>query len=255
MPWKKPTLIAGNYKELDQLRRTCQGGHAHFILRGKDEQGKWKTTQAASYPEELCRVWASCCASAVVRMCRGPCDWKPALSTIKEEGERAEDELRAWDPVVPILTHVESLPDAMLHIDDYTLLYNHAWRSAEPIHQLEARAAVKCVQHACRTPACRQRRVLVLNDNMAVVLAMNKGRCSNHLLLRLCRKVAAHVLSHRLFVRFRYVESARNVADGPTRPWKKDQGCSISSGNECFREFLPPPGLEPPGVARGARHM
>ena len=149
----------------------------------------------------------------------------------------------------------------MLKESEYDLLYHHAWLHQEPIHQLEARAAVKCIQHACRTPACRHRRLLVLNDNMAVVMAMKKGRCRNFLLLKLTRKVGAYLLSHRIHARFRYVESERNVADGPTRPetWRRpqraSQGLGLAASDAALRQQLPPPGLEPLGRAERGRHM
>ena len=254
--WMKPTQIAASYEEIKGASRLCGGGHAHLILRGKTAEGGWKTTLAASYPMELCRVWASCCTSkgSGKQGTRGP-----QLPTIPEH-VGSSCCVRGWDPIVPVESRVEPLPDSMLIESDYQLLYNHAWLHAEPIHQLEARAAVKCIQHASRTPACRQKRLLVLNDNMAVVMAMNKGRCRDFLLLRLTRKVCAYVLAHRIHARFRYVESKRNVADGPTRPdtWRPEQRSEVlgqSAPDPGLRQQLPAQEVQPRGLAQQERHM
>jgi hypothetical protein len=108
-------------------------------------------------------------------------------------------DVRHWDPVIPIDNHVPQVPDYMLQLDDYKLLFNHPWRVHEAIHMLEGRAALKGGQHACRSPSCRYHRVLMLCDNMSVVTAFNKGRCQNHALLRLTRKLASFALCHNIF--------------------------------------------------------
>ena len=91
---------------------------------------------------------------------------------------------------------------------------NHASRPSGQVlvdthtHKLTLRLAGSKFRHRCRSPLCRNKRVLMLCDNMAVVMAFNKGRCQNHALLRLTRKLAAFALCHNIFYRFRYVESA-----------------------------------------------
>ncbi len=84
----------------------------------------------------------------------------------------------------------------------------------------------------------------MLCDNMSAVMAFNKGRCQNHALLRLTRKLAAFALSHNICFRVRYVESARNVADGPTRPDKLAQKAGIEGGESDLRIFVQTAGKE-----------
>ena len=84
---------------------------------------------------------------------------------------------------------------------------------------LEARAALRGVMHACRSPALRDKRVLFTSDNLAAVCAYAKGRARHFGLLRLCRRAAALTLAAGILPRWRYVESKRNCADAATRPW------------------------------------
>ena len=84
---------------------------------------------------------------------------------------------------------------------------------------LEARAALRGVMHACRSPALRDKRVLFTSDNLAAVCAYAKGRARNFGLLRLCRRAAALTLAAGILPRWRYVESKRICADAATRPW------------------------------------
>ena len=248
-PWMKPTKLAANYKQIRQLARRCQGGQTHVILKGKTAEGVFRTSLAASYPEALCDAWAVCVESAIT------CMKSSAEDNVIKELEGDDCNIRPWDPVIPVEWGVPPIPDSMLKLEDYTLLYNHAWRAPEAIHSLEARAALKGVFHACRTPACRSTRVLFLTDNMAVALAFAKGGCRNFGLLKHCRRLAASVLAYRICPCFRYVETARNVADGPTRPYKASEAPRVPAHHEAVRVILPPPGLEPRRLEDGGRHM
>ena len=60
-------------------------------------------------------------------------------------------------------------------------------------------------------------RVLLLCDNLSATHALNKGRATDGALLGLCRRSCAIQLATRMRVRWRYVESHRNPADGPSR--------------------------------------
>ena len=125
---------------------------------------------------------------------------------------------------------------------------NHATRPSSQVlvdththtHNLTLRLAGSKFRHRCRSPLCRNKRVLMLCDNMAVVMAFNKGRCQNHALLRLTRKLAAFALCHTIFYIFRYVEWARNVADGPNRPDKLAKEDRLKGGETGFRVFVQP---------------
>eukprot|EP00973_Karenia_brevis_P040809 5648733-Karenia_brevis.AAC.1 len=58
---------------------------------------------------------------------------------------------------------------------------------------------------------------------MAAVLSLSKGRACNSHLLCICRKVAAYVMCLNSFVRFRWVKSEHNRADGPSRWYMTDE--------------------------------
>ena len=76
-PWRKPTnFLAVNCPELRRELLLLPGagrchsslGCAHSVLRGKDEQGHWRTTTAKTYPSRLCRVLAAATHSAAQRL-------------------------------------------------------------------------------------------------------------------------------------------------------------------------------------------
>ena len=59
----------------------------------------------------------------------------------------------------------------------------------EPVHLCEARALLCTVKHASRNAKAHGSHVLVIGDNMSVVLAASKGRCSDYPLLRVLQRV------------------------------------------------------------------
>eukprot|EP00973_Karenia_brevis_P016561 2267256-Karenia_brevis.AAC.1 len=67
-----------------------------------------------------------------------------------------------------------------------------AWKEREKIHLLEGSVTLLAVRRLSRRLRSRNKRLLVLGDNMAVVLALSKGRASDFHLLSICRRVAAH---------------------------------------------------------------
>ncbi|CAE7559605.1 ppt1 [Symbiodinium natans] len=58
----------------------------------------------------------------------------------------------------------------------------------EPVHLIEARSILGAVKHIARDSRRHGQRFVILNDNMSVVLALQKGRCSSFSLLRLIRR-------------------------------------------------------------------
>ena len=97
-PYAKPTTFAiGHLQNLPKaLFRAYQpGGRPSMVLGGKDQQGRWRTSEAKQYPSELCRVLAQEVASYV--------------HSIQQEGDEAnpadlEDALQKlvynWDPYI-----------------------------------------------------------------------------------------------------------------------------------------------------------
>jgi len=91
------------------------------------------------------------------------------------------------------------------------------WREEEHINSLELRAASTALRWALSSPASVGRRVLLLSDSQVAVGALSKGRTSSPPLLRRLRAVAALVLASGVQLRVRWIPSAANPADEPSR--------------------------------------
>nr|MDZ8103123.1 hypothetical protein [Nostoc sp. DedSLP01] len=91
------------------------------------------------------------------------------------------------------------------------------WRRAEHINVLELRALTTAVRWVLSFREAINCRVLVLCDSQVVVGAVTKGRSSSQPLLRRLRYLAAMVLASGLRLALRWVASADNPADGPSR--------------------------------------
>eukprot|EP00973_Karenia_brevis_P061776 8590553-Karenia_brevis.AAC.1 len=71
------------------------------------------------------------------------------------------------------------------------LVVEGAWRSSAPIHTLEGRIALAGLRRASRSLDNHGKRVLSLGDNMAELLATEKGRADDYSLRCLCARSAA----------------------------------------------------------------
>ena len=96
-------------------------------------------------------------------------------------------------------------------------------RYKEPVHMIEARSIFGAVKHIVRDHRCHGLRFLILNDNMGVVLAIQKGRCCDYGLLRVIRRINAHLLATGTKLHVRWVPSEWNVADRDSRRWEVGQ--------------------------------
>jgi hypothetical protein len=95
----------------------------------------------------------------------------------------------------------------------------YPWRRGAHINVLEAQVAVTALERTCRS----SRRVglghIVYIDSLAVLGALRKGRSSAKRLNAFCRRAAALELAFRLTAYFRWIRSADNPADEPSRRW------------------------------------
>ena len=114
------------------------------------------------------------------------------------------------------------VPEEMLREDRWHQLWNLQYHYKEPIHVLELRSILGAVKHVSRDCQFHGSRCLILNDNMGVVLAVSKGRCSNYSMLRLLRRIAAVTLATNIRICVRWIPSERNAADKGSRQWEKD---------------------------------
>ncbi|CAE7736810.1 unnamed protein product [Symbiodinium sp. CCMP2592] len=110
------------------------------------------------------------------------------------------------------------------------VLWGSPIRWSDAIHVLEARSVLGAIKHRCRDSERHGKRITVLNDNLGVVLAVQKGRCANYGILRIIRRIAAHCLATGIRLHVRWVPSEVNVADQPSRWWEPDGPPSFPSG-------------------------
>jgi hypothetical protein len=91
------------------------------------------------------------------------------------------------------------------------------WSRDEHNNILEARVAVMTARRAARDSKAWGKKILILSDSEATRGAFGKGRSGSVPLLGLCRRLASLALSLRMRIRFRYVNTSRNVSDNPSR--------------------------------------
>ena len=107
-------------------------------------------------------------------------------------------------------------------------------------------AVERCVRAGERSAIC-----VIYTDSLVVKGAFDKGRSSSRGLNRMCRRHAALCAAFGLRVVLRYVASAANWADGPSRglryPCVAPETCAKAATKAAAR---PPPG-RPPGLWPG----
>ena len=91
------------------------------------------------------------------------------------------------------------------------------WRAPEHINSLELRAISTGVRRVLSSPLTIGRRLLLLCDSQVAVGALAKGRSSARTILLRLRPLTALLLSSGLLLYPRWVASALNPADGPSR--------------------------------------
>lgn len=105
---------------------------------------------------------------------------------------------------------------------DWKQLSNGPWERMESIPVLEGRAIVWVLQHLARSSKQHSFKHLILTDSMSCTLAITKGRSSTGSMNRICRQVAAILLSTGMRIGCCWVPSELNPADRPSRgmPWQ-----------------------------------
>lgn len=106
---------------------------------------------------------------------------------------------------------------ALVASSAWRTIVSSRWRRPEHINVLELRALTTAVRWVLSFRQALNCRLLVLCDSQVVVGAVTKGRSSSQLLLRRLRYLAAMALASGLRLTVRWVASADNPADGPSR--------------------------------------
>lgn len=99
----------------------------------------------------------------------------------------------------------------------WRLTWKGRWRQREHINVLELRTITKLARRLSLQRGCWGRKIVFLTDSMAAMGAATKGRSSAFPLLRQCRVLAALSLGLEIHMKLRWIESERNISDGPSR--------------------------------------
>ena len=110
------------------------------------------------------------------------------------------------------------LPDPLDDGNVWRTIVSAPWRAADDhINVLELRAVSTAVRWALSSPASIRTRVLLLSDSTVCVFSLLKGRSSSPLLRPRLRGISALLLAAGVTLMPRWVPSALNPADGPSR--------------------------------------
>ena len=97
------------------------------------------------------------------------------------------------------------------------LVYTCRWKETEASIIVKTMNTVGCIKHIGRSPSSWKHRLVIATDNLASLAALGKGRSSSRRMLYLTRQAAAYVIGYGMKVFYRFVPSARNKGDGPSR--------------------------------------
>ena len=109
------------------------------------------------------------------------------------------------------------IPVDMRQKGDWSPIRWGQWSRAEHITLLEARTAVRAVQHRLGMPDGRRCRLLFLGDNLGCILALSRSRAKDYGMLVQIRRVSAWALARGVRLSFRWIPSEWNTADDPSR--------------------------------------
>lgn len=99
----------------------------------------------------------------------------------------------------------------------WSTIISRRWRWDDHINLLEVQAAILAMRWVLSHPRAMGSRVLLLGDSQVALGCLAKGRSSSYRLLRLLRRAAALILASGLRPSYRWLPSAANPADGPSR--------------------------------------
>lgn len=157
------------------------------------------------------------------------------------------------DILVPSL--IVPLGEDIVDPSKYKLLWSRKWRnSGEHINIKEARVLLSSLVRTSRVASLFGGRKCSASDNLAAILAFDKGRSSSQGLNKLCQKAAALLGATGLRWFLRHVETKRNVSDKPSRRYERARH---SWPSEIPHEFASSPSFSSsmPGADVFERHV
>lgn len=123
------------------------------------------------------------------------------------------DLLASSPPVADPPPDLEQLHDRR----HWSTIVSSAWRAPEHINVLELRSLTTAVRWVLTSPHAIGHRLLSLCDSQVVVHSVSKGRSSSFQILRRLRYLTSLVLASGLQLFMRWIPSAANPADHPSR--------------------------------------
>ena len=114
---------------------------------------------------------------------------------------------------------VEPVPADLCRQGRFSLLWRKKWlgRANFHINIKEAKVALTSLKRSARVAELHHHVKLTLCDNLAAILAFEKGRSNSFLLNRVCQQAAAYQFSTGIRWRLRHLETDRNPADRDSR--------------------------------------
>ena len=127
------------------------------------------------------------------------------------------------------------VPPGLVNSYEWKSLQARAWKHelAEPIHLKELRGGLWVVRHWRRSLKNRRKVFLLLNDNLGIALAWDKGRASDPRINYLLRRVCAYCLATQIRVRCRWIMSEINPSDVGSRQFDASSN-HLARDGECL---------------------
>ena len=158
------------------------------------------------------------------------CQWAPVVIA-SDASEQAAGVVFTEHDKVDTIASITTTPgtdvghgiESFVNDNKWKTAISHRWYEEEHINALEMRAALAAVRWSVKRPDVLQpsstthRRVLLLCDSSATLGAINKGRSSSHRLLRPLRSMSALMMGAGIYLKVKWIPSALNPADGPSR--------------------------------------
>ena len=196
--------VFGNYQ--------CEHRDHGVVLRGKDEQGHFRTTPAARYPSDMCKLLAELHLQTMLKH--------------REEKYVDDEELEASASAATrgseamadaVKTKIPEVSDTWDRRERWSEVFRMRWARKEASNVIELRVITALLLHLARAASSMHKRFLILTDNLAALAVLMRGRTSARSMRGASRKAAAVSLSSGLRFVLRWVPSGRNWADGPSR--------------------------------------
>ena len=134
------------------------------------------------------------------------------------------------------------VPDALMDEAEWQVDFASYMAIEEAITILESRGVVAAFRRRGRDVKNFGTKILHLNDNLANVLGLEKGRSSSYPMLRACRRLCALALALNSGFFHRWIPSEKNVSDHASRQWEhlrkqqaKIQGAEEEATTRSFR--------------------